>query len=122
MKTIRHLLLFLLLATGLSLAAQAQPGPGGGRFMRERSVDGPRQMPARRDGASGRESRDERGFRDERKSRDDRPGNDDRRKPLTPEERRQLRRDIHDAGRDIYRPERGPSRQSPLRPGNQPSP
>lgn len=114
MKTVRHLLLFLLLATGLSLTVQAQPGPGGGRFMRERSVDGPRQMPLRRDGANGRESRDERGLRDERKSRDDRLGNDDQRKQMTAEERRKLRRDIEDAGRDIYRPER-PSRRFPRR-------
>lgn len=118
MKTVRHLLLFLLLATGLSLTVQAQPGPGGGRFMRERSADGARQMQPRRDGANGRESRVERDARDERKSRDDHPGNDDRRKALTPEERRQLRRDIHDAGRDIYRPERGPGRQPLRRPGN----
>lgn len=100
MKLARFPLIPLLAVLGLSLPAQAQPGPGGGRFMRERPADAQRQMPSRRDDASTLNA----GARDERSAE----GN--RRHQLTPEERQQLRRDIRDAGRDIYRAEHGPRR------------
>jgi hypothetical protein len=95
MKAARYSLLLLMLSVlGLVLPAQAQPGQGGGRFLRERPANAQRQVPPRRDEADGQRILDERA------------ADEDRRRELTPEERRQLRRDIHDAGRDIYRPER----------------
>lgn len=103
-----HLPLALLLLTvlGTSLPVEAQPGPGGGaRFARERQGGQggmERRVPPRRESAE----MPRRG--------NDSAGDEDRRRRLTQEERRSLRRDIEDAGRDIYRPER-PSRRFPHR-------
>ncbi len=68
----------------------AQPGPGGGR----RGADGPvRPLPPPQ-----REQLPPRDFRGDPQ--------DPRRGQLSPEERRQLRRDIGDHGRDVYRDRR----------------
>ena len=75
--------------------SHAQPqDPGGGR----RSMDQPmRPMPP----PQREPMRDSRGERD---------AQDPRRGQLSPEERRQLRRDIGDHGRDVYRGRRQPQR------------
>jgi hypothetical protein len=72
--------------------AQPGPGPGGGR----RGMEPPtRPMPPpQRD-----HQMPQRDFRGD-------PGHDPRRGQLSPEERRQLRRDIGDHGRDVYRDRR----------------
>ena len=80
----------LLLA--LSLPAAAQHGQGGGRVERAGPARpaAPQQIPARNAGMQNQGA-----------PRDAR---------MTPEERRQLRRDVHDHGRDIYRDRSNPSR------------
>ncbi len=80
----------LLAAAG---SGHAQPGPGGGR----RGMDGPaRPMPPpQRDQLPARDFRGDRDAQDPRRSGQ-----------LSPEERRQLRRDIGDHGRDVYRDRR----------------
>ncbi|MGE5792238.1 MAG: hypothetical protein ACM36B_06085 [Bacteroidota bacterium] len=84
-----------LLATAWPGHAQ-QPPPGGGR----RGMEPPmRPMPPPQ-----REQMPPRDFRG------DRDGQDPRRGHLSPEERRQLRRDIGDHGRDVYRDRRPPQR------------
>ena len=112
MKSIGLPVFLLLCALGLALPVQAQQGPGGGRFMRElqsgmllSQQDRRDEMPARRD----RERQPD--------SAGDRSGEAARPHRLTPEERRQVRQDIHDAGRDLYRPERSryPQRRFPPR-------
>lgn len=63
----------------------------------------------------GRESDRAAPRRDMRDMRDIRGGGDPGRGHMNPEERRQLRRDIQDAGKDIYRqapPRRGDGRRS----------
>jgi hypothetical protein len=95
---VKRLLIMASIATLLSAAwpghAQ-QPPPGGGR----RGMEPPmRPMPPQH-----REPmRDHRGDRD---AQDPRRG-----QQLSPEERRQLRRDIGDHGRDVYRDRRPPQR------------
>jgi len=73
-----------LLALVASLPAQAQPGDGQRRFerfqqQREMRREEFQRRPLERDGEEGRPGR------------------------LTPEERQQLRRDIREHGRDVYR-------------------
>jgi hypothetical protein len=92
----------LILASMATLLAAAWPGhaqqppPGGGR----RGMEPPmRPMPPPQ-----REQLPPRDFRG------DRDAHDPRRGQLSPEERRQLRRDIGDHGRDVYRDRRQPQR------------
>lgn len=68
------------------LPAHAQPGRGGGA----------RQAPMRSEPASAPPF--------EQMRRDMRRGDGAPVAPMTTEERRQLRRDIHEAGRELYRP------------------
>lgn len=99
-----------LLLMAASMAAVAQPGPRGERFdgprgepRQERMQPGggmggmgdPRGGPARMREFRGNAEGDARGGQEDARRRDER---------MSPDERRQLRRDIHDAGRDIYRP------------------
>jgi hypothetical protein len=78
----------LILLTALPAAAQhGQGGRGIGRGAPGRPTP-PQQVPAR-DVAGQNASRDAR---------------------MTPEQRRQLRRDVHDHGRDIYRERTGQNR------------
>ena len=82
----------LLLA--LSLPAAAQHGQAGARLGRAgpaRPAAPPQQIPARGTGMQIQPVQ-----RDAR---------------MTPEERRQLRQDVHDHGRDIYRDRAGPNRR-----------
>lgn len=87
----------LLLALALALVASlAQANPGGGRFAQREMIrqnfqqppqqpnfqrEAPQQFQRRNEGNSGDAQRPQR---------------------FSPEERRQLRRDVQDAGRDIY--------------------
>jgi hypothetical protein len=75
----------LILLASLPAAAQQaqQPGRGGGRGAAGRPTP-PQQVPVR--DATNRDAR------------------------MTPEQRRQLRRDVHDHGRDIYRDRAGKNR------------
>lgn len=75
----------VLLALAFSFPAQAQPGDGSRRFERNQQ-----QRELRREEWQRRQQ--------ERQEREGRPGR------LTPEERQQLRRDIREHGRDVYRP------------------
>ena len=78
----------LILLTALPATAQhGQGGRGIGRGAPGRPTP-PQQVPAR-DVAGQNANRDAR---------------------MTPEQRRQLRRDVHDHGRDIYRDRSGPAR------------
>lgn len=105
MKPARLPLVLLLLAVlGSAQPVLAQRDGGGGRFLRERPAGAQRQMPPQRDEA------------DARGNRNDGAGDGPRRQQLSPEERQQLRRDIHEAGRDIYhhdRPQRRMQRRQP---------
>lgn len=77
----------------LALPVQAQQGQGGGaRFARPGPARPapPQQIPAR-----------DAGMQQAMPQRDPR---------MTPDERRQLRRDVHDHGRDIYRDRSAPRR------------
>lgn len=90
------LLMFMfLLATPV-----AQAVPGGGHFLQVR--DGVRQNEPRREQQQAPERQREQPQRFQRRDEGN-AGEQDRRQRFSPEERRQLRRDIHDAGRDIYR-------------------
>jgi hypothetical protein len=94
----KRLLIMASIATLLTAAwpAHAQQPPAGGR----RGMDQPmRPMPP--------PQRDQMPPRD---FRGDRDAQDPRRGQLSPEERRQLRRDIGDHGRDVYRDRRQPPR------------
>lgn len=87
------------LAAALVLALalpSAHAGRGDDRFMAREG-----QRPERQERAQ-REAQQERQFQ----RRDERGGEGARQQRLSPEERRQLRRDVHDAGRDLYRPRR----------------
>ncbi len=85
-----------LLAAGAS--AQGPHRPGGGR-----NLDGGGPGPQRMMAAEQRPMA----------PRDDlAPGSGNR---LSPEERRQLRRDVHEAGRDIYSDRMAPGRREPRR-------
>lgn len=85
----------ILLALAASLPAQAQPGDGQRRFERYQQ-----QREFRRE-----EVQRQREFRREelqrRQQEHDEP--EGRQGRLTPEERQQLRRDIREHGRDVYR-------------------
>lgn len=83
-KSTKHIICGVLLAL-MGAAAHADPSSG---FLKVR--DGGRQEDARRSNAEQND------------------GGDNRRpqQRLSPEERRQLRRDIQDAGRQIYPPKR----------------
>ncbi|MRR50945.1 MAG: hypothetical protein EG825_08520 [Rhodocyclaceae bacterium] len=103
--TLRLAAIALVLGVSLPqpLTAQAQPGGfrgqgGGAGFQRERH---PRQFqPPRQADDGGRQS-----WRDQRSGDGGAAnGGDGRPERLSPEERRQLRRDIRDAGQDVYRP------------------
>jgi Skp family chaperone for outer membrane proteins len=77
----------ILIALAASLPAQAQPGDGSRRierFQQQREFQRQREQEFQR-----------RQF--EREEREGRPGR------LSPEERQQLRRDIREHGRDVYR-------------------
>lgn len=89
------LALILLLATPL-----AQAMPGGGRFLQVR--DGFRQNAPQRERQQAPDRQREQPQRFQRHDEGN-AGEQERRQRFSPEERRQLRRDIHDAGRDIYR-------------------
>ncbi len=87
----------LLLVLSMLLGS-AQAMPGGGRF-------------AARDGQGEGFSREQPNYQREAPGRFQRhdPGSGvanepQRQQRLSPEERRQLRRDVHQAGRDLYRP------------------
>ena len=75
-----------------SLPATAQHNQGGRRFGQGGPArpTPPQQVPARDAGWQNRDA--------------------NREARMTPEQRRQLRRDIHDHGRDIYRERPGPNR------------
>lgn len=79
-----------LAAAGASAMAEARPGFFSMGGNRDRGQADDRRYDARRDDAP-------RQWRDSRE--------DPRRQRLSPEERRQLRRDVFDAGRDLYREE-----------------
>ena len=87
----------LLLALALALAAPlVQANQGNGRF---------HQREANRQNAPQRQPQAPNFQRDEPQRfprREERNAGEQQRQRLSPEERRQLRRDIHDAGRDIY--------------------
>lgn len=94
----KRLLMMASIATLLvsAVPGYAQQGGGGGR----RGMDRPmRQAPP--------PQREQMPPRD---SRNDRDAQDPRRGQLSPEERRQLRRDIGDHGRDVYRDRQPPPR------------
>mgnify|MGYP000858275341 CR=1 FL=1 len=80
----------VLLTLVASLPAQAQPGDGSRRFERlQQQREFQRQREMRREEFQRRQQ--------EREEQEGRPGR------LTPEERQQLRRDIREHGRDVYR-------------------
>lgn len=85
-----------LLATAAAAQGPHRPPPG-----RNLSDDGLRMIPAeqRTDQFSPRDA--------------PAPGGGNR---LSPEERRQLRRDVHEAGRDLYPERMPPGRREPRRP------
>lgn len=88
----------LLVALVLALAAplvQANPGNG-----RAHPRDGNRQNGPQRQQQQPNQQREE---QQRPPRRDEGNAGEQQRQRLSPEERRQLRRDIHDAGRDIYR-------------------
>lgn len=78
----------LLLATGVAAQGPQRLGPGRGAM-----GDGPRRMMPVEQRSGPEVQRDA-------ESRD--AGLRERGPRLSPEERRQLRRDVHDAGRDLY--------------------
>lgn len=85
----------VLLALAASLPAQAQPGDGQRRFERYQQQREFRREEAQRQREFRREE-----FQRRQQEHDNRAGRQDR---LTPEERQQLRRDIREHGRDVYR-------------------
>lgn len=102
MILIDRMLRRVLLATVMFALAVplAQADPGNGRFQR-RDVDrqnGPPRQPPQQDPYFQRDEAQRFQRRD-----DVRGGEQQRPQRFSPEERRQLRRDVHDAGRDIYR-------------------
>ncbi len=80
----------IVLMLSASLPAAAQHGQGGRRLGQPGRQMSPQQVPTRDAGAKNREA-----------PRDGR---------MTPEERKQLRRDVNDHGRDIYGGRAGASR------------
>jgi len=87
------------LAAAVPAHAQPAPGPGGGGRGMEPPARPLPQPPPQRDPMPPQ--RDFHGGRD---------AQDPRRGHMSPEERRQLRRDIGDHGRDVYRGRRPPPR------------
>lgn len=85
----------ILLALAASLPAQAQPGDGPRRFERFQQQRELRREEFQRQREQRREEFQRR--QEERAEQEGRPGR------LTPEERQQLRRDIREHGRDVYR-------------------
>ena len=103
--TLRFATIALALGLSLSLPLSAQAQPGGFRgqgsgvgFQRERH---PRQFQPQRQEDEGRRS-----WRDQRQGDGGAANGNERPGRLSPEERRQLRREIRDAGEDLYRPGR----------------
>jgi hypothetical protein len=95
---VKRLLIMATIATLLApaLPGYAQQGGGGGR----RGMDRPmRQAPP-----PPQQQMPQRDFRNDRGAQDPRRGQ------LSPEERQQLRRDIGDHGRDVYRDRQPPPR------------
>ena len=86
----KRLVIMASIAALLAAASpgHAQPGQGGGHRGGDR---GARPMPPQRPEPPPQD------FRNDRQAQDPRRGQ------LSPEERRQLRRDISDHGRDVYR-------------------
>ena len=80
----------LLSALAASLPAQAQPGERPGRFERIQQRDAQQQREFRREQELQRRQLQ-------------RHEHENRRERMTPEERQQLRRDIRERGRDVYR-------------------
>lgn len=91
----------LLLALTLVLVTPlAQAMPSGGRFLQVREVD--RQNVPQREQRPQQQPDFQREEPQRFQRRDESNAGEQQRQRLSPEERRQLRRDIHDAGRDIY--------------------
>ena len=82
----------VLISLVLSLPAQAQPGDGSRRFERFQQ-----QREQRREEFQRQREQEFQRRQLEREEREGRPGR------LSPEERQQLRRDIREHGRDVYR-------------------
>jgi hypothetical protein len=93
----KRLLIMASIATLLMSAAPGYAQQGGGN---RRGMDRPmRQAPP-----PPQQQMPQRDFRNDRDAQDPRRGQ------LSPEERRQLRRDISDHGRDVYRDRQPPQR------------
>ncbi len=90
----RTLPIVLLTLSMVCFAPLAQAMPGGGRFA-QRQAQGSEQQGFLREAPPSFQRRD-----------GGSTGEAARPQRLSPEERRQLRRDIHEAGRDIYSPRR----------------
>jgi hypothetical protein len=82
----------VLVALAVALPAYAQPGDGSRRLERQQQM---------REFHRQREFRREQDF--QRRHRERQQLDEERAGRLTPEERRQLRRDIREHGRDVYR-------------------
>lgn len=94
------------LAVLLALACAAPAAHAGRWDDRFLARDGQRQERFQRE-APQRDRQERFQRRDEWSGRGgDRGGDDARQQRMSPEERRQLRRDVHDAGRDLYRQRR----------------
>lgn len=107
--TLRFAAIALALGFSLSLSLPAQAQPSGFRgqgsgvgFQRERHSRQFQPQPQRQ------EDEGRRSWRDQRQGDGGAAANGGNEHPgrLSPEERRQLRRDIRDAGQDVYRPGR----------------
>jgi len=85
----------VLISLVLSLPAQAQPGDGSRRFERFQQQREMRREEFQRQREFRREE-----FQRRQQEREEREGHPGR---LSPEERQQLRRDIREHGRDVYR-------------------
>lgn len=103
-------LLGLLTALSIALPAMAQQeGRRSGHFAQDRNAEGMRQSMQRRHEMKSQDGKSERHMgKDappERQAAEQKAhqGHEQGRERLSPEERRQLRRDINAAGRDIYR-------------------
>lgn len=92
----RGALALLLLALAASLPAHAFPGGRQGGWMQVR--ENPQAPHRDRGGRGDRGDRGDRDFAPQRRDYSDPQGP----QRMTPDERRQLRRDLRDAGRDIY--------------------
>jgi len=97
MNTVKRMVLLAgaLMAVAAGLPAQAQPGDGSRNFERFQQQREMRREEFQRQREFRREE-----FQRRQQERDEREGRHGR---LTPEERQQLRRDIREHGRDVYR-------------------